>query len=577
MPVKQNFLFLTFFISCFNLCCFAQTTYTWKNNNTGSWSTSGRWEPAGGPPGPGDNVIIDKGTVNLDVSIDELNMLGSLSVTSTGGTTGTLNLQGMTLSTQTLSVSGIGAINIDDVGGVNAELHVTGNLSLSGGIINLWEGIGPDGNILSVGGDISWTGGTFSVNESLSRMVIDGTAAQTITGAITVNTLVINNSGGSQITLNNALTISNQMIFTNGVVVPGMSGSVTFSSGASSIISNTPSSSFVDGPVSKVGTEGFIFPVGDNGHYAPIEISPPSSSVTFTAQYFHSDPDNVGADIKLDMTDEGSGVTLQKISDVEYWTLDGPADPVTVGLSYEANGRSGGIVSESDLRIVRWNPFVEEWTNLGPLSGGSGGQIEVNNINVFGTFTLGTVDLINTLPIELLHFTATPEEGGKVRLDWATATEVDNAGFMVERSGDGDAFEPVEEVPGDGRDSYETKPYRVYDENPLPGISYYRLKQMDYDGTVTYSPVRSVSMDAPASSGLQVFPNPARGRVTLLSVSELTGAELRLYNLNGREVAAPYSIRDFQLDLQVGALPAGVYFLKVTRDGETLTRRLVID
>src|SRR6185436_3568977 len=93
-------------------------------------------------------------------------------------------------------------------------------------------------------------------------------------------------------------------------------------------------------------------------------------------------------------------------------------------------------------------------------------------------------------PIELIYFDAKLAEG-HVELSWATATELNNDFFTVERSADGTHFEEVLRKPGAGN-STVTLYYSDFDEMPLHGYSYYRLKQTDYDGHYTYSEIKTV-------------------------------------------------------------------------------------
>jgi len=124
-------------------------------------------------------------------------------------------------------------------------------------------------------------------------------------------------------------------------------------------------------------------------------------------------------------------------------------------------------------------------------------------------FTLGTMHP-STLPVELLYFNA-EEEGRSVQLAWATASERDNDHFAVERSVDLQAWTIVGEVPGAGN-SLVAQSYDLADDTPLSNTSYYRLRQVDDDGTSTLSAVRSVHFGNAANA---IYPNPNSGRFTV--------------------------------------------------------------
>lgn len=117
------------------------------------------------------------------------------------------------------------------------------------------------------------------------------------------------------------------------------------------------------------------------------------------------------------------------------------------------------------------------------------------------------------LPVELLYFTAMPEGEG-VALHWATATELNNAGFQVERSSDGEHFVTIIRTPGMGTTQQVTE-YKELDRDPLPGLSYYRLRQTDHDGTETWSNTVAVQWE---QDQLRAYPNPVHDVVHLVGI-----------------------------------------------------------
>jgi hypothetical protein len=135
----------------------------------------------------------------------------------------------------------------------------------------------------------------------------------------------------------------------------------------------------------------------------------------------------------------------------------------------------------------------------------------VDNVEVVINFqmTTNTCGPYN-LPVDLGDFKAKVIEDSKVQLNWITYSEINNDYFTVERSEDGLNFEPVLKVSGIGN-STELNSYEAIDTKPLPGISYYRLKQTDYDGKETIEDkiltVRLRGRDSPFT----VYPNPSDG------------------------------------------------------------------
>lgn len=123
----------------------------------------------------------------------------------------------------------------------------------------------------------------------------------------------------------------------------------------------------------------------------------------------------------------------------------------------------------------------------GYSASGSGGSLRIDNVRVYANVT--------NLPIELVLFEASAEID-KVRLNWTTASELNNEYFTVLRSADpsSDSWEEVARVQGAGT-SQMSLDYEAFDNNPLSGISYYKLRQTDFDGTFSESPVVAVNFN----------------------------------------------------------------------------------
>jgi hypothetical protein len=171
------------------------------------------------------------------------------------------------------------------------------------------------------------------------------------------------------------------------------------------------------------------------------------------------------------------------------------------------------------------------------------------------------------LPVTLASFTAQARLG-QVLLRWATATEQANAQFELERSADGRRFETVYTVAGQGTTA-SAHTYSHLDAQPLPGLSYYRLRQVDLGGTSTYSPVVSVQLAEPAIA--LAYPTPTAGSLQLdLRPYPAQACEIRVLNTLGQLVQ-----HDRLLGGQVQPLalhlPAGTYLLCLSQAGQRPT------
>lgn len=161
-------------------------------------------------------------------------------------------------------------------------------------------------------------------------------------------------------------------------------------------------------------------------------------------------------------------------------------------------------------------------------------------------------------------------KSNKSSLTWATATELNNDFFQIERSPDGRTFEAIGLVNGAGT-SYETLQYAFTDEKPLAGWNYYRLKQVDFDGQFAYSPVRAVLMGkATANSDqLRFFPNPAENEIFIQSPANIQPGDLmEIFDQFGRLVLQRDAVEALDTPLDLFLLPAGLYVARLqTADG----------
>lgn len=191
---------------------------------------------------------------------------------------------------------------------------------------------------------------------------------------------------------------------------------------------------------------------------------------------------------------------------------------------------------------------------------------------------------ITPLPVELITFDGNVTDNG-VELSWATASEQDNSHFEVERSADGKAFEQVGKVDGHGNSSTKIS-YNFIDYSSLSGQSYYRLKQVDFNGQYEYSKLVAVSVEANSTDGLQVMlaPNPCPDGNCQISIRNASGAQetrLELTDLSGRVLYTTTvqhgGNRTTTLPLQELQGYKGLYILSAISDGKVVRQRVVLE
>ncbi|MDZ4700654.1 MAG: PA14 domain-containing protein [Rhodothermales bacterium] len=187
-----------------------------------------------------------------------------------------------------------------------------------------------------------------------------------------------------------------------------------------------------------------------------------------------------------------------------------------------------------------------------------------------------------TLPVSLTRFTALADSQ-TIHLSWETASETNNAGFDVERSIDGFTFSPIGQVAGSGT-TLEPRAYRFADGDAPNGaaVLWYRLRQIDFDGTFAYSEVVSVDRLAPSAYALhENYPNPFNPTTRISYDLPVAGpARLAVYDLLGREVrllvdaALPAGRHEVTFD--AGDLPGGVYMYRLEAGRHAHTRSLIL-
>ena len=169
----------------------------------------------------------------------------------------------------------------------------------------------------------------------------------------------------------------------------------------------------------------------------------------------------------------------------------------------------------------------------------------------------------NPLPIELLSFTTTAK-GEHVQLNWATATEINNDYFNIERSIDAVNWETIAQINGAGN-STSLLNYKTVDYNPYSGLSYYRLKQTDFDGKYSFSNIKSINLDENSETLIRIFPNPFTDQITIIG-NAFGLSEFLIYNIIGQDVTNLTALKNNTgqtMVVDLSNLETGIYFVKV--------------
>lgn len=194
--------------------------------------------------------------------------------------------------------------------------------------------------------------------------------------------------------------------------------------------------------------------------------------------------------------------------------------------------------------------------------------------NFSGTGTQGGI----TLPVELMAFDAQAIDGDKSLLTWATASETNNDGFDIEASQDAVGFDKIAFVSGSGTTNHEKK-YQFMDERVALGLTYYRLKQIDFDGKFNYSKVVSVLRKTDRFNAISITPNPTSTIVNIVVESKNDdNLEIKLLDIFGETVqhqrtTTNQGLTNKSLDLQ--DLPNGIYFLHLQQAADKIIKKII--
>ena len=401
----------------------------------------------------------------------------------------------------------------------------------------------------SVVGDFEFRGaktGVFNTGDSSS------------TQQSVVRNLTINNSTGT-VTLSKPVTIydpppngpTSRLYLQNGVLITTATNLLTLRDNVQGVgltpLSNNQynPSSYVSGPMRKVGNDQFIFPVGKIGSglrkIGLIIPTPPVGSNTttfFTAEFIRANPQDLSDDLETG---------LAKISACEYWTLDrnpGGTNQFRVLLSWENNSGCNGqyVTNPYTLRVAhllegKWKDEGSQTTSV--TGGNEAGTITSNNAGItptFSPFALASSSAEdNPLPVVFANVKAY-EKNSVVQIEWSNLTEKDVAEYTIERSANGKDFSAIsQQTPNSNQN--DKADYIAVDAFPIAGVNYYRIKGEETTGKIVYSKILSVNMGKEARR-LMVYPNPVSGNQVTISMSNIKRGQfsLRVVNMAGQDI-----------------------------------------
>jgi hypothetical protein len=428
----------------------------------------------------------------------------------------------------TLSIGTGGVLQVN-----GAFTNKSGSNLVNNGSLNL-KGNGINDQTMSAANNGTWA--------------LVGTSPQTLSGtaAYLVKHLTVNNAAG--VTLSKSLKADGEVTFQSGIVAASSNSEplALTSNGTISTTTAPSNTSHVNGYVQKEGTGAFDFPVGDGTRYQKIGINLTANGTGIVVKYNATD-----AASGTFATTGASATPLASYNTQEHWDIS-PLSTATGTVTVYWDDYKTPVLTTINLLKVAHKSSGNWLNESGTATGNtSAGSVTSSSLSTWSPFTLGITSA--PLPISWLSFTGEAVANTHV-LSWATASEKNNSHFDIERSTDGNTFHNIGQVKGNNKPSS----YQFVDNQPF-ATTYYRLRQLDFDGTETYSKIVSV-VQTGKGKGLAVYPNPVS---SLLNVVYTEGSSFQILNFLGQQVLTGKTPPSGAGGLDVSALPQGTYILKV--------------
>ncbi len=477
---------------------------------------------------------------------------------------------------------------------IAGAIVIKNNLTISGSCILKSFATGA---IITVGGDWSNYNET-GYNEQTNLVFFSGTTAtaQNITcpGGEVFYTLRYANTATGTLIFNSPVDVISLLQFANNGPIDLNSNTLTIRNSTTAGINNTanPSRYIVSEKTNnsskvkwKIGTSmgTYTIPFGTlpllAANYIPVKVAKTNASdigdVTI-ATYGTARGNLPWPVTPIAISSLNSSFTQTDDSDAvidRFWYFNA-INPVATDLTLTYRASELAVAPynvTTEIRGQWYDGVAGNWQLPVPL----GQTIGANFITIPATTSYGVWALVNInspLPIKLLEFNAESKDE-VVQVRWSTASEINNDYFTVEKSTDGEYFIETGKVRGAGNSSI-TLNYSLIDEHPLEGISYYRLKQTDFDGHFTFS--RIVSVIRLRNQQFSVFPNPSRDIMYLASAAK-GRYQLLIRNMEGKLIhELEVNINPAEIArINISQLSQGIYSLEIKNDYSTQTLRVI--
>ena len=543
----------------------AQAVGDYRSTGTGNWTSVATWQRYNGTSFvaatdyPGQNAgtgvvtILSGDVVTLNVS--PANAIGGLTIEGGNGSNSLIISNTFTLNVTdaVLINAATGSANTKSIvlNGASAQLNAGSLTIVASNNDNKTAFLQFNGGIVNIAGDITMPtdltlaprtlitfpgGGTLNIDGTLT-----GGTISSIGGTVTINAtslapanLAMTNIA-SLLLLNANTTVSGTLTLTNGKINIGTN--------TLTLTNATPATQLVGGSsLSYVYTTSgagrlvrqnlaavtnYTFPVGTPTHYMPVIVNTAAGTSSFAVSVYSPAATNatVGGPefsdksiivdamwfIERIVGSGNSTLTLQWVNALEGVTFAGLGN-AQIGIS-----RNDGIA----------------WSSPIQTSANAAANTVTATFSAFGAFVVAEIGA--ALPVKFGSIKAYEKQNG-IQLDWKVYSENKVKSYEIERSADARSYTTVGSLPALYNNTSDGD-YGFFDANPLPGISYYRIKNNDLDGKSAYSIVVRVNRNK-SIKGLSIYPNPVLNRIVSLQGSDLARGnyKISIFAANGQEI-----------------------------------------
>jgi Secretion system C-terminal sorting domain len=475
---------------------------------------------------------------NLDISSGLLNPAYPFEVTGNTGNNGTITSN---YSFKTGSLVNNGTIN------GNGTVSVVGDFTNTGvGVYNLNAYSSVGGNLANAGSfTATWLYFANDFSTNVTTQSISGGGTYNIYGLEFLNT----SSGG--VNLQTPLEVQ-QVYWGLGILNLG-NNNLTIDAfsyggpGAGNYIVINGTGKLIN---KNISTSPVLLPIGTATDYTPVTIAN-GSGHTFSASVRQS----------------FSGTTPSAPVLREWNVTDETGGAVSANITLQWNA------ADEDAAFTRNNCYIGHWNGASwdaissgnPATGTNPYQKTANNVtsfSPFGVFSGGAI-----LPVHLITFEAR-KQGNGVGLSWKVDNETNMSRYEIEHSNNARNFLKILSVAAVNQSSVHT--YDVSDALPLSGSNFYRLKQLNTDGSYDYSPI--VKIDFVNKYSVFIYPNPAKNSITVQGMENFKTIEL--LDAQGKLVKQWKVIRNEPLN--ISDIHSGIYLIRLITDDETQLQKLII-